>query len=92
MVPIYSPPLVCPMCKAEYEIVKVLKGAHISHQIPVTKLKGTDKLNVVAAIAFAIGESREDTVEYLKIVVKVFGEDFLSEDAKKLLEILQREE
>mgnify|MGYP005641882995 FL=1 len=92
MVPIYSPPLVCPRCKAEYEIVKVLEGAHISHSIPVTRLKGTDKLNVVAAIAFTFGENKEAVLEYLKIIVEVFGEDFLSEDAKKWLKILKEEE
>ncbi|MHA1723178.1 MAG: hypothetical protein ACTSXW_08885, partial [Candidatus Baldrarchaeia archaeon] len=92
MVPVYSPLLVCPRCKTEYEIIKVLEGAHISHSIPVIRLKGTSKLNVVAAIAFTFGENKEAVLEYLKIIVEVFGEDFLSEDAKKLLEILREEE
>ena len=49
-------------------------------------------MNVVAAIAFTFGENKEAVLEYLKIIVEVFGEDFLSEDAKKLLEILREEE
>ena len=71
MVPIYAPPLKCPKCGAEYEIVKILHGAHIAHDIPVTRLKGSEKLNVVLPIAFAVGHNESAVREYFEIVKNV---------------------
>ena len=67
VIPIYAPPSRCPKCGAEYELVKMLVGAHIAHAIPVMRLKGTDILAVVGPIAFAVGPDEEAFEEYLSI-------------------------
>ena len=48
--PIYSP-LTCLVCRAKYEVVKVLKKMHIAHPVTITS-----KLNVVIPepIAFTL--------------------------------------
>ena len=64
--PISSPLTECPVCKAQYEIVKVLEGAHISHSIPVTRLKGTNQLNVVTPMFLLL----ENILKLLKSILK----------------------
>jgi len=59
------PPEKCPNCGAEYEYVKTLR-AHMVHDVPVMRLKGTDKLAVVGPIAFLVGDP-EDFREYMRI-------------------------
>lgn len=45
-----------------------MEGAHISRSIPVTRLKGTNQLNVVTFMFFAIGNHFEAVKEYYEIV------------------------
>jgi len=72
---IYMPLKICPSCGAEYEEVKVLEGVHIAHGIPVTRLKGTNRLNVVLPICISLGENEEAIKEYFKIVDGILKED-----------------
>jgi len=94
---IYAPLKVCPNCGAEYEIIKVLEGVHIAHGIPVTRLKGTNKLNVVSPICISLGENEEAIKEYFKIVDSIWKEDeeklgereMTGEDLKKCSEFME---
>lgn len=72
---IYVPFKVCPSCGAEYEIIKVLDGVHVARGMPVTRLKGTNKLNVVSPICISLGGNEEAIKEYFKIVDSIWKED-----------------
>jgi len=94
---IYTPFETCPSCGAEYEEVKVLEGVHRFHCIPVTRLKGTNKLNVVLPICISLGENMEAIKEYSKIVNAIWKEEMekfgkremMGEDLKKYLEFIE---
>ena len=60
-VPIYSP-LTCPVRKAKYEVVKVLKKMHIARPVTITS-----KLNVVIPPVMAV-QDEEEYQEYLEII------------------------
>ena len=65
--PIYLPPEECPGCKVRYEVVKVLVGAHIAHEIPVQRMVGTEELNVVQPLTFMSGRNESALLEYFDI-------------------------
>lgn len=69
---IYWPPEKCPECKAEYEIIKWIHGAHIAHTIPVQRLKGTNKKNVAAPTVFMTGRNPNAVKEYFDEVEYLF--------------------
>ena len=69
--PIDYPFTLCPRCGAEYEVVERLVGAHVVHNIPVVRLKGTDLLNVPLPIVFAAGSNSSAVRRYFQLVSEV---------------------
>ena len=63
--------LKCPKCGAEYELVERIRGAHIFHSIPITKLKETGELNAPFPTVFASGPDKEALRKYFGLLSEI---------------------